>query len=140
MTEAETNPPEHYMGFQVTEAETERAAIVAYLHNLAGDAAETMHSLHRKQTLDFAQAKEWDALIKHYVNLAAAIERGEHKRAASLESSASMAHNHDEPPILMSDNTPFVHQLEMRESNIMSAPAFKRIALSKLTTFDGETM
>ena len=72
--------------------------------------------------------------------LAAAIERGEHKRAASLESSASMAHNHDEPPILMSDNTPFVHQLEMRESNIMSAPAFKRIALSKLTTFDGETM
>ena len=83
MTEAETNPPEHYMGFQsVTEAETERAAIVAYLHNLAGNAAETMHSLHRKQTLDFAQAKEWDALIKHYVNLAAAIERGEHKRAA----------------------------------------------------------
>ena len=129
MTEAETNPPEHYMGFQsVTEAETERAAIVAWLwgswgfelaHKLRGEGVSMLH-LPRL--------------------LAAAIERGEHKRAASLESSASMAHNHDEPPILMSDNTPFVHQLEMRESNIMSAPAFKRIALSKLTTFDGETM
>ena len=84
MTEAETNPPEHYMGFQsVTEAETERAAIVAYLHDggtSQGCKTATIGLRLRAAWISFR--RPWAFPQVGCVSAAAAIERGEHKRAA----------------------------------------------------------
>lgn len=62
----------------MTEAEQERARVVAWLRDDAGKTRADLSRLHARQNLTIAQTAEWEHLIWVKAGVADAIERGDH--------------------------------------------------------------
>lgn len=68
----------HRVARAMTEAEQERARVVAWLRDDAGRARADLSRLHARQKLTIAQTAEWEILIQMKVGIANAIARGDH--------------------------------------------------------------
>lgn len=66
----------------MTEAEQERARLVAWLREDVGKTRTDLSRLHARQKLTIAQTAEWEMLIGLKAGIADAIERGHHLKGA----------------------------------------------------------